>query len=143
MNKFFVYGTLMKGFSNHAVIDKDWIENIEDARIKNVELFMHPYADFPCLINGNEEVLGELITIKEPFLTKAIHKMDRLEGFYEENYSKNLYNREVRQILLKRNEKTKAYVYFFNLNGTNKLGRKIKSGSYKEFKKQAGEYYEC
>ena len=41
------------------------IENIQNAAIENVELYSHISGEYPCMIEGNSTVFGEVITIKE------------------------------------------------------------------------------
>ena len=141
MNKFFVYGTLMEGLSNHHVIDRKMIDQIDLASIENTSLYNHIYGYFPCLIEGDETTQGELITIKEEFLDEAIKKLDQLEGYRGKGNRNNFYNRIVKQIILEDGTKIKAYVYMYNLKNHPILGEKILCGSYKEYliRRQKGE----
>ena len=100
MNRnFFVYGTLMTGCSNHHVIPENAIEKVQNAVIKNVELYTHISGEYPCMIEGSSKVFGEVITITESCFEEALQAMDELED-YEEKAPKsaNLYNREIKEV---------------------------------------------
>ncbi|MED3662787.1 gamma-glutamylcyclotransferase family protein [Ureibacillus sp. FSL K6-8385] len=132
MNRnFFVYGTLMSGCSNHHVIPKDSIENIQKATIHNVELYSHISGEYPCMIEGNSKVYGEVLTIKESHFRKALQAMDLLED-YDENAPKsdNLYNREIREVVLETGETIQAHVYMYNPKHEG-LGERIPEGNWK------------
>ncbi|MFC5558779.1 gamma-glutamylcyclotransferase family protein [Ureibacillus thermophilus] len=131
IRNFFVYGTLMTGCSNHHVIPPNSIEKIQKATIENVELYSHICGEYPCMVEGNSKVFGEVITIKESHFKKAQQAMDLLED-YDENAPKhkNLYNREIKNVILETGEIIQAYVYMYNskLKG---LGKRISEGNWK------------
>lgn len=128
---FFVYGTLMTGCSNHHVIPKNSIENIQKATINNVELYSHISGEYPCMIEGNSKVSGEVITIKESRLREALRAMDLLEDYDEDApTSENLYNREIKEVVLESGETIQAYVYMYNPKQKG-LGEPIPDGNWK------------
>lgn len=132
MNRnFFVYGTLMTGCSNHHIIPENSIEKIQKATIENVELYSHISGEYPCLIEGNSKVFGEVITIKESHFEKVLQEMDELED-YDENapISENLYNRELKDVILENGETIKAYVYMYNAIH-KQLGKRIPEGNWR------------
>lgn len=131
-NHFFVYGTLMEGCSNHCVIPSDSIENIVPAEIDNMNLYMYAGANFPCMIEGNGKVKGEVITIKESHLMSAIKMMDRLEG-YHGPHERNFYDRVMKYIKLPNGERVECYVYLFNLENSNSIGTSIPDGDFKNY----------
>ena len=130
---FFVYGSLMTGLHNHRVINPKFIESIEHATIENVELYSYIGGGFPCLLEGNSKVVGEIITIKEDHLNEALKAMDRLEG-YNENGPKrnNLYNREVKTVMSEDGSLVDAYVYMFNQRRS--LGERIVEGNWRTWR---------
>lgn len=132
MNRnFFAYGTLMTGCSNHHVIPKNAIENIQNAAIENVELYSHISGEYPCMIEGNSTVFGEVITIKERHFQKALQAMDLLEDYDENAPTRdNLYIREIKEVVLETGERIQAYVYMYNPIHKG-LGKRIPDGNWK------------
>jgi gamma-glutamylcyclotransferase (GGCT)/AIG2-like uncharacterized protein YtfP len=69
----FVYGTLMRGATNH--------HEIEGARFLGVARTVPGYAiidvaGFPALVPGTDEVLGELVEVD----AKCLARLDAFEG---------------------------------------------------------------
>lgn len=139
MRKFFVYGTLMEGMSNHEVIPQEAIESIEKASISNMDLYPYASGAFPCMIPGDGIVRGEVITVKPEYLEVSLLLMDQLEGYDDSNLKENnFYNREVKAVALDKNEYVEAYAYVYNDKsfGSN-LGSRIIGGDFKLWKIQS------
>lgn len=136
MNKFFVYGTLMSGCSNHRVIPAESIEKIEPATISNMKLYSYRSGSFPCMVEGKNKVIGEIITIKEEHLQQALKMMDRLEGYYGPDRV-NFYNREQKIVSLWDGTPVLAYTYLFNNNDPRELGKLIKDGDFRKWRYQS------
>lgn len=130
----FVYGTLMTGCANHHIIGTAAIERIVPAKMQNVDLYMYHKSYFPCMILGQGEVVGELITIKEHVFEKILARMDRLEGYIARNNPKNFYNRVIMQAEDKQGEMVEAYCYLYNTDN-GQLGEKIEDGDFKSYYK--------
>lgn len=138
MIRFFVYGTLMEGMSNHKVIPQEAIESIEKASISNMDLYLYPSGTFPCMIPGNGIVRGEVITIKPEFVEISLYLMDQLEGYDDSNLKEdNFYNREVKAVALDSNEYVEAYAYIYNKGFNSTLGSRIAGGDFKLWKTQS------
>ena len=132
LRTFFVYGTLMTDFVNHHVISTDAIERVVQAKMQNVDLYMYHKSYFPCMVNGQGTVIGELITIKEDVLEKILMRMDRLEGYISPNNPKNFYDRVIMQAKVERDEMVDAYCYVYNVSN-GQLGEQIVDGDFKSY----------
>jgi len=130
----FVYGSLMEDFFNYNNYLKGKIKSRKLAKVKG-ELYHLENRGYPALLEGNDDVFGELIEIKD--FEKNLLSLDTLEGYIEKNSQLNEYNRVIKDIKLLDSEKTiKAYVYSFNLkNIENRNAEKIyiSSGSWREY----------
>ena len=137
LRTFFVYGTLMTGCTNHHVIGTEAIERIVRAKMHNVDLYMYDKSYFPCMIAGQGEVTGELVTIKEHAFEKIIARMDRLEGYISPNNPKNFYDRIIMQAEDDHGEIVEAYCYVYN-TANGQLGEKIADGDFKCYVRTRG-----
>lgn len=137
LRTFFVYGTLMTGCANHHVIGTEAIERIVRAKMHNVDLYMYDKSYFPCMIAGQGEVTGELVTIKEHAFEKIIVRMDRLEDYISPNNPKNFYDRVIMQAEDEQGARVEAYCYVYH-TGNGKLGEKIADGDFKRYVKARG-----
>lgn len=137
LRTFFVYGTLMTNCANHHVIGTEAIERIVRAKMHNVDLYMYHKSYFPCMIAGQGEVLGELMTIKEHAFEKIVARMDRLEGYVAPNNPKNFYDRFIMQAEDEQGELVEAYCYVYNTDN-GQLGEKITDGDFKRYVKTRG-----
>ncbi|OQA89179.1 MAG: Gamma-L-glutamyl-butirosin B gamma-glutamyl cyclotransferase [bacterium ADurb.Bin236] len=73
----FVYGTLMRGMSNHDRFCRDAL-NIEPA-VTTGRLYHLPYG-FPAMFDAPDgQVFGEVMTF--PDIGKTLERLDRLEGY--------------------------------------------------------------
>ena len=141
MNQFFVYGTLMSGMSNHQVIPKEAIESIEPAMMNGARLFRYGRSSFPGMVLGTGHVKGEVITIKNRYLKKAIKLMDRLEGYIGPNNPMNFYDRVAERVVLSDGSEVNAYVYLFN-KSQGGLTDQIEDGDFKRWVKENLRRYE-
>ena len=110
----FVYGTLMKGFSNHYLLEgAEWVETA-----KTLEKYSLYESGIPFVFKGEEvsHIYGELYRVDE--LTLKI--VDRLEGHPE------WYQREEIQIITDLGHNLTAWLYFY----PEKRGTLVKSGRY-------------
>lgn len=134
--KIFVYGSLMTGFFNYDKYLKGKIKTIRSAKVKG-KLYHLEDRGYPALLDGHDDVFGELIEIKD--FHKNLLELDRLEGYIEKNSQLNEYNRLLMDVTLLENEKTvKAFLYSFNLeNPQNKDAEKIyiPSGDWRKYMK--------
>lgn len=105
--RFFVYGTLLQGESNHHVI-APYLDHVEPGVIRGT---LYNYGPYPFLVlTPTGEVSGEWITIKPGMDSQAIDAVDRLEG-YREGETNNLYDRITVQDLKRPEIEGVVYVY--------------------------------
>jgi gamma-glutamylcyclotransferase (GGCT)/AIG2-like uncharacterized protein YtfP len=114
-HQLFVYGSLRKGFRHPAY---DYISRyfsfVCNARIKGVLCDMGSY---PAATPVTEEsyITGELYSIKnEEEFSWALEQLDDYEGLHVETGEKPLFRREITIVYRGDNEKTQAWVYWFN-----------------------------
>ena len=127
----------MTDCANHHVIGTEAIERIVRAKMSNVDLYMYHKSYFPCMIAGQGEVLGELMTIKEHAFEKIVARMDRLESYVAPNNPKNFYDRVIMQAEDEQGELVEAYCYVYNTDN-GQLGEKITDGDFKRYVKTRG-----
>lgn len=132
MNKFFVYGTLMRGMSNHKILIQEAIESIEPAVVENKDLYIHECGRFPCMLEGTGKVVGEIVTIKPEYLNISIKLLDRLEGYYGPNNDMNLYHRVKGYCKSSDGSLIKCYMYLYNPKREG-LGDPINDGDFKKY----------
>ncbi|MEG1257006.1 gamma-glutamylcyclotransferase family protein [Clostridium sp.] len=108
--KIFVYGSLREGFFNY---DKYLVNKVSPASLGKVngKLFHLSHKGYPALLDGEEEVIGELMELKDFY--KDILPVDQMEGYVSfENNSLNEYARTVMNVQnLATNEYESCYVY--------------------------------
>jgi gamma-glutamylcyclotransferase (GGCT)/AIG2-like uncharacterized protein YtfP len=103
LDKVFVYGTLMEGYGNHRVV-QEYVADIVSATTTG-ELYQ--LTGYPGMLEGNDTVHGELITLKPDTEGEAISAMDRLEGH------PNFYKRTIQTVCTGEGTEHKAYVYIY------------------------------
>ena len=102
MNRVFVYGTLMKGYSNHQGI-LSGCSFIGKGELEGYRLYNLGW--YPGIVPmAGEATKGEVYQVDEP----VISKMDRLEG------EGSLYIRKNVKILLESGQSVDTYVYVWN-----------------------------
>ena len=111
----FVYGTLMKGFSNHHLLEGSEFAGAA----KTLEKYSLYESGIPFVFKGEavSHIYGELYRVDE--LTLKI--VDRLEGHPE------WYRREEVEVLTENGETVTAWLYFY----PEKRGKLVKTGRYK------------
>lgn len=119
----FVYGSLLKGFYNYDKYLQGKVTSSVEAKTSG-KLFHLSHKGYPALIDGNDEVYGELIEIKD--YEETLKQLDELEGFKGSNNIENDYNKVLKEVevidmsaeggYLQSNKKLKAYVYMYNVN---------------------------
>jgi gamma-glutamylcyclotransferase (GGCT)/AIG2-like uncharacterized protein YtfP len=122
INKVFVYGTLMKDMANHYLVEP-FVKQLETAKTLG-RLYDLPFG-YPAMVGGLDEVWGEIIELND--VEEAWKVLDRLEGYYGEGNSRNLYNRTVHEVQTQ-SGKVQSYIYFWaNPETINQIGTLIKS----------------
>ena len=93
---FFVYGTLMRGESNHAVAERHGLVDVRTGSVSG-DLF-DTGAGYPAMrpTTGPGRVYGELLVPMN--FESALQDMDALEGYEGEDDSDNLYDRRLIEV---------------------------------------------
>jgi gamma-glutamylcyclotransferase (GGCT)/AIG2-like uncharacterized protein YtfP len=88
--KVFVYGTLRKGFGNHALLENSGVKYICDASIRAKMYTIHWGYPFIVLSNSrSDRVIGEIYDVDY----KTFQRLDQLEG-YRPGVNDGLYTRK-------------------------------------------------
>ena len=134
---FFVYGTLRRGFGNYNAILAGNTDREVAALADGVIYPVGHYGGFPCLMEEDGTVVGELMYIKPDRYDEMLQRMDRLEGYRENSPKNSMYIRK--QKTARTNDGLiDAWVYVWN--GAISTER-IKGGCWKTFtQKRAAEY---
>lgn len=111
--KIFVYGSLRTGFYNY---DKYLKGKVNDAILGKVKgkLYHMPHKGYPALLEGEDIVIGEVMTIKN--FEEVMVQMDEMENYYGVNDSRNEYNRIVMDVELEDGKIESCYVYYYAMN---------------------------
>lgn len=131
--KIFVYGSLRTGFFNY---NKYLMGNVSKAEIGKVKgkLYHMPHKGYPALINGDEEIIGEVMTLKD--FEKVMVPMDKMENYYGINHKDNEYNRVIMDVELLNGQKESCYVYYYAMNDAEVFNNNsvyIPNGDWKSF----------
>ena len=93
-----------------------------------------PHKGYPALIEGNDEVFGEVMTLKD--FEAVMIPMDKMENYYGVNNSKNEYNRIVMDVELLDGTTESCYVYYYAMNDKEIFENNsvyIKNGDWKDY----------
>ncbi len=88
----FVYGSLLSGFFNSRDYLTDKVAKRETAYFSGT--LYHLPEGYPALLAGSDEIIGELVYLKDFANISAI---DELEEYFGENHPDNLYCRQLVQ----------------------------------------------
>ncbi|RPK20124.1 MULTISPECIES: gamma-glutamylcyclotransferase family protein [Paenibacillus] len=140
MVPFFVYGTLRTGMGNHRYFFGR-LENSVPAKVEG-EIYHNGYI--PYMYESNNTVRGELMYVKPEKYTATLLDLDRLEGFYENGYAFNHYNRKLVTAITNDGSEVKAWAYYANENHKSSDKRRlvrIKDGDFvRWYNEYHGEY---
>ncbi|MGL5354825.1 MAG: gamma-glutamylcyclotransferase family protein [Clostridium sp.] len=110
--KIFVYGSLRTGFFNYNKYLKGHVIERKIGKV-NGRLFHMKNKGYPALIEGDDEVYGEVMTIDN--YVDVVKAMDEMEGYKGMNNAENEYNRLILDVkLIDENKAEKCYVYMYN-----------------------------
>jgi gamma-glutamylcyclotransferase (GGCT)/AIG2-like uncharacterized protein YtfP len=84
----FVYGTLLVGESNHAVVSP-YLLNVQPGEIKGRLYDVGPYPALVCSGEDDRSITGEWIEVSE----EGLAAMDELESYYGPGHADNEYER--------------------------------------------------
>lgn len=108
MKRFFVYGSLREGFFNYDKYLKGQVLTNEVATTKG-ELYHMQHKGYPALIDGDRNIEGEVITVKNPEI--LVKELDKMENFFGHNNENNEYDRVEKEVILADGTKEICYVY--------------------------------
>ncbi|MGL4873397.1 MAG: gamma-glutamylcyclotransferase family protein [Clostridium sp.] len=132
LKKVFVYGSLRENMFNYNRLLKGKVSKVQMGKITG-ELFHIENKGYPAVIEGNEWIVGELMTIKD--FDETLKILDHLEGYVDGDNNCE-YLREVVQITLENGQIEEAYFYGYNKdakrNGKDVLV-KVSGNDWKEY----------
>lgn len=128
----FVYGTLRRGFYNYNAFLKGKTINWKPALIDGAIYPVHSGGGFPCLVEEEGVVVGELMYIDPKEYKDVLWQLDRLEGYRENDEQSSMYLRREREVMCN-GELEKTWVYIWNNNHRKITTDKITSGCWKTF----------
>ncbi|WP_434296129.1 gamma-glutamylcyclotransferase family protein [Clostridium sporogenes] len=133
----FVYGSLRDGFFNFDKYIKDQVTSRKLGKIKGI-LYHMPNKGYPAVLEGNEEVIGEIIELKN--WNENLEILDNMENYISEGNKNNEYNRELVEVEIIESEdkgkKVTAFAYLYNMNDKdvfNKHSIYIPHGDWQKF----------
>lgn len=129
----FVYGTLLKGFQNHALYVKPYQHQAIPAKIKG-EIYHLPQG-YPGLLQGTDDVIGAVLFFSPEEYATALAGLDELETYFGQNDPRNEYDRiEVTAVLLDTKEEMTTYVYrYLDEKYVRSLGIRVKDGDWRSY----------
>jgi gamma-glutamylcyclotransferase (GGCT)/AIG2-like uncharacterized protein YtfP len=120
LRRFFVYGSLRKGFQSEAYqYMSQYFALVGDAKTKG---FLVDLGDYPAAIptDGDAYIIGELYTLKnENEHDWAFGQLDDYEGVIVEADEQQMYRRATTTVWCN-NEAVEAWVYWYNANVVGK-----------------------
>ncbi|MGA9173521.1 MAG: gamma-glutamylcyclotransferase family protein [Thermoactinomyces sp.] len=128
---FFFYGTLRPGFENYEGILRNKTVSEMPATMKGKMYSVDTETSYPCVIEGNDTIQGELMYIKENLYWDVLKDLDWLEDYQEGDEEGSMYLRRLREVILENGEKAIAWVYIWNKEVREELY--VKSGDWKRY----------
>lgn len=138
--KLFLYGTLMKGHSNHHLVTEVGGRFIGKAYIRDKNIYFVYPNSFPAVVDGKNVVFGEVWEIPDSKIETSrglilpIKLFDALEGYDSRREKGNMYNRRRIKAVLCNGRK--VWCSYYHWNGVIDETLFIKNGDWgKTFKK--------
>ena len=137
--KVFTYGTLMKGFHNHSVMEYVKGKFVGFAKMSGkIMYYVNDIGNFPAIVDGEGDVYGEVYEVPNEIKTydkkkiKTISVLDNLEGYEESRAKKNnMYLRKEGKVVLK-GSKVAVVVTYYYWNEDVQPRLFIKCGDYRK-----------
>lgn len=91
---FFVYGTLMTGYGNHANVVRGRFTRATAAALAGARIY-HFDVGFPGMYRGaaDESVVGQLLDVPLAVYDDVLRELDALESYYAPRHPGNMYER--------------------------------------------------
>lgn len=130
LTKLFVYGSLRKGYHNHHYLDGK-ATYLGTYYIKG-NLYEIKEKNYPALVkDDNAYTVGELYDVLVDF-----KQMDEMENYNPNNIEKSEYIRTIEDVYDENLQKVEsAYIYLYNTNLKDTLGKQIENNDFKNFRK--------
>lgn len=130
LTKLFVYGSLRKGYHNHHYLDGK-ATYLGTYYIKG-NLYEIKGKNYPALVkDDNVYTVGELYDVLVDF-----KQMDEMENYNPNNIEKSEYIRTIEDVYDENLQKVEsAYIYLYNINLKDTLGKQIENNDFKNFRK--------
>lgn len=135
MHPFFVYGTLLSGFKNHATVLAPFCPRMVPGTLHGARLF-HFERGYPGIYPGDGTVRGEVVWVDD--YAAAEHALDRLEAYHGPGDPRNLYNREQCQVEIDGAAPVAAWVYWCLIDPTRADAVPVPSGDWRGFMLRTG-----
>ena len=140
--RLFLYGTLMKGHSNHHLLQEVGAKFIGKAYVKDKDLYFVYPNSFPAIVDGKNIVFGEVWDIPHRKMETSrglilpIKLFDALEGYDPRRSKGNMYVR--RRVKVVFSNGRKVWCSYYHWNGPVDENLFIKNGDWgKTFKKSS------
>ncbi|MGF9796639.1 gamma-glutamylcyclotransferase family protein [Brevibacillus agri] len=136
----FVYGTLLKGFHNHALCVKPFPHTEAKATIEG-EIYHLPEGYPGLLLGEGAEVTGAILDFAPEVYEKALAVLDELETYYGQWDPRNEYERTVVVArLAETGQEVPVYVYrYLDHDYVRQAGTKVEHGDWRRFMEEAAE----
>jgi gamma-glutamylcyclotransferase (GGCT)/AIG2-like uncharacterized protein YtfP len=124
LNRFFVYGTLKRGESNHDLIAA-FAEAIVPASVRGT---LYDFGPWPAMTAGEATVYGELVHLDAQSVVTVLPLLDRLEEYDPRDEARSVYLRRVVTCWINRGDAVEAYTYLYR--GDVQHCRRVHSGRW-------------
>lgn len=133
ISRVFVYGSLRSDMLNYDLYLDGKVEETIKGTIEG-DLFHIENKGYPAVVQGEGEVVGELMTFKD--FESTLKDLDELEAYVEGEENENEYNRKIVNVKISEGTVIKAYYYEYNppaqYNKDDKLVP-VESGDWKKY----------
>lgn len=120
--KLFVYGTLLKGLERESVLaESKYLGTVV------IQARMFNLGNYPGIIDGEGQVIGEIYEIDQP----TLNKLDQVEGYFPDEPKGSEYIRKEVRIVSTEIEDT-VVAYFYNQQVEE--SDRILSGDYRKYR---------
>lgn len=125
----FVYGTLMKGFENHSMLEQYILSSCQGSIAGRL---YHLKEGYPAVTKGKDRIQGEIYWLRD--MGKVLPALDYLED-YNQPDTEDLYKRILCEALTSAGERVLCYVYVWAPEREAELlrdGVYVQSGDWKK-----------
>jgi gamma-glutamylcyclotransferase (GGCT)/AIG2-like uncharacterized protein YtfP len=130
LDSIFVYGTLKSGHLRASM----WPCEPLSIRPATIRAELYDTGPFPAILAGEDDVLGELWTLKREDVSRTLRVLDEVEGF-DASRQDNLYVRIETIAILQDGTSIRAYAYQY---ASGQANRSVKMRCIQPFQEFAG-----